>query len=39
MGGSMMGMTTGMLASLGTYVALPILNIGFIVFLNLMQPG
>ncbi len=39
MGGSMMGMTTSMLASLGTYVALPILNIGFIVFLNLMQPG
>jgi flagellar protein FlaJ len=39
MGGSMMGMTTSMLATLGTYVALPILNIGFIVFLNLMQPG
>lgn len=39
MGGSMMGMTTSMLANLGTYVALPILNIGFIVFLNLMQPG
>ena len=39
MGGSMMGMTTSMLASLGTYVALPLLNIGFIVFLNLMQLG
>jgi flagellar protein FlaJ len=39
MGGSMMGMTTSMLATLGTYVALPVLNIGFIVFLNLMQPG
>jgi len=39
MGGSMMGMTTNMIASLGTYVALPALNIGFIIFLNMMQPG
>lgn len=38
MGGSLMGMTTGTLAVIGTYVALPLLNLCFIVFLNFMQP-
>jgi len=38
LGGAIMGMSVKMIASTGTYIALPLLNMGFILFLNLAQP-
>lgn len=38
MGGAIMGIGVGTIAQLGTYVALPLLNLGFIAFLAIAQP-
>lgn len=38
MGGAIMGLSAKTLAMIGTYVALPLLNFGFLMFLNFMQP-
>lgn len=38
MGGAIMGLSAKFLAMIGTYVVLPLLNLGFIVFLNFIQP-
>jgi len=38
MGGAIMGMSINTLAIAGTYGVLPLLNLGFIIFLNFIQP-
>jgi len=38
MGGAVMGLSVNTLAIAGTYFVLPLLNFGFIIFLNFMQP-
>ena len=38
LGGTIFGLGVPILASVGTYVIIPLLNIGFIVFLNIIQP-
>jgi len=38
MGGQIGGISVATLATFGTYLAIPLLNIGFIVFLNAVQP-
>ncbi len=38
LGGEIAGMTASSLASIGTYIGMPVLNILFILFLNIIQP-
>ncbi len=38
LGGSIMGLSVEILAIVGTYVILPLLNIGFFIFVNLIEP-
>ncbi len=39
LGGNIGGITVSTLAIVGTYVVLPLLNVAFMVFLNITQPG
>jgi len=39
MGGTIMGLSVGIIAIMGTYIVIPLLNVGFIIFLNITQPG
>jgi len=38
MGGSIMGVSAKTLARIGTYMVLPALNVGFVIFINFVQP-
>ena len=38
LGGTLFGLKISVIAGIGTYLILPLLNIGFLVFVNLMQP-
>jgi archaellum biogenesis protein FlaJ (TadC family) len=38
LGGTIGGFSVSMLAVIGTYVVIPLLNIAFVLFLNMMQP-
>lgn len=39
LGGNIGGITVSTLAIIGTYVVIPLLNVGFMIFLNITQPG
>ncbi len=38
LGGAVGGFSVGTLATFGTYLVIPVLNVGFILFLNIVQP-
>lgn len=38
LGGTLFGLSLGVISTVGTYVVLPLLNIAFLIFVNIMQP-